>query len=60
MKDYIPYICWSVAVVAMSGAIGYACYVTKSAFPLLAFIFIPGLKSSRSTKEENDNDESES
>lgn len=57
MKNYIPFICWSVAVVAMSGAIGYACHVTKSALPLLAFIFIPSLKS---TSKENGNDESES
>lgn len=58
MKNYIPYICWSVAVAFMSTAIGYACHATKSALPLLAFIFIPGLKS-RSTKED-DSDESES
>lgn len=57
MKNYIPWICWSVAVAAMSGAIGYACHVTKSALPLLAFIFMPSFKS-KSTSKENDNDES--
>ncbi len=58
MKNYIPWICWSVVVVAMSGAIGYACHVTKSAFPLLAFIFVPSFKTKNATSGEDDNDES--
>ncbi len=57
MKNYIPWICWSVAVAAMSGAIGYACHVTKSALPLLAFIFMPSFKAT-STSKEDDDDES--
>lgn len=56
MKDYIPMICWAVGVLGLSSAIATACYVTKSGWPLLAFIFTPTMH--YSNDKENKDDES--